>query len=86
MSKEKQEIHSFKGLAGIKNILREMLTSKTEILGWDEEKQALRIAIHAPPEDNKANKELLKFLKKTLKRKVELIKGKTSREKVARIS
>ncbi|MBS3127937.1 YggU family protein [Candidatus Woesearchaeota archaeon] len=68
------------------SILVKPNSSKTEILGWDEEKQALRIAIHAPPEDNKANKELLKFLKKTLKRKVELIKGKTSREKVVRIS
>lgn len=34
---EKQEIHSFKGLAGIKNVLREMLKSKTEILDFGAE-------------------------------------------------
>jgi sugar-specific transcriptional regulator TrmB len=37
MAKEKQEIHSFKGLAGIKTILKEMLNSKTEILDFGAE-------------------------------------------------
>ncbi len=37
MAKEKQEIHSFKGLAGIKTVLREMLNSKTEILDFGAE-------------------------------------------------
>lgn len=37
MAKEKQEIHSFKGLAGIKTILKEMLKSKTEILDFGAE-------------------------------------------------
>ncbi len=36
-AKEKQEIHSFKGLAGIKTILQEMLKSKTEILDFGAE-------------------------------------------------
>lgn len=81
---EKKEIEQY-----IKNnslaILAKPNSSKTEILDWNEERQMLKIAINAPPEDNKANEELLKFLKKKLKRKVELIKGKTSREKVVRI-
>jgi len=37
MAKEKQEIHSFKGLAGIKTILQEILNSKTEILDFGAE-------------------------------------------------
>ncbi|MFH0949402.1 MAG: helix-turn-helix domain-containing protein [Candidatus Aenigmatarchaeota archaeon] len=37
MAKEKQEIHSFKGVAGIKTILQEMLNSKTEILDFGAE-------------------------------------------------
>ncbi len=37
MAKQKQEIHSFKGLAGIKTILKEMLNSKTEILDFGAE-------------------------------------------------
>ncbi len=36
-AKEKQEIHSFKGIAGIKTILYEMLKSKTEILDFGAE-------------------------------------------------
>ncbi len=36
-SKEKQEVHSFKGLAGIKTILQNMLKSKTEILDFGAE-------------------------------------------------
>jgi len=36
-AKEKQEIHSFKGLAGIKTILQDMLNSKTEILDFGAE-------------------------------------------------
>jgi HTH-type transcriptional regulator, sugar sensing transcriptional regulator len=35
--KEKQEVHSFKGLTGIKTILNEMLKSKTEILDFGAE-------------------------------------------------
>ncbi len=37
LAKEKQEIHSFKGLAGIKTVLGEMLKSKTEILDFGAE-------------------------------------------------
>jgi len=37
MSKDKQEVHSFKGLSGIKTILQKMLDSKTEILDFGAE-------------------------------------------------
>ncbi|MGV8161759.1 MAG: TrmB family transcriptional regulator [Candidatus Nanoarchaeia archaeon] len=37
MAKQKQEIHSFKGAAGVKTILNSMLTSKTEILDFGAE-------------------------------------------------
>ena len=37
MAKQKQEIHSFKGLAGIKTVLHELLKSKTEILDFGAE-------------------------------------------------
>ena len=36
-AKEKQEVHSFKGSAGIKTILQDMLKSKTEILDFGAE-------------------------------------------------
>lgn len=59
-------------------------SSKTEILGYDENRQALRIAIAAVPDKDKANTELLKFLKKQTGRKCEIISGAKSREKVVR--
>ncbi len=55
-------------------------TSKTKFLGFDEERKALRFAIAAPPENNKANDELLRFLKKELGH-CKIILGKTSRKK-----
>jgi len=36
-SKERQEVHNFKGLAGLKTILQDMLRSKTEILDFGAE-------------------------------------------------
>lgn len=45
----------------------------------------LKIAIAAPPEDNKANKELLSFLKKEHGLKCVVTSGATSREKVLRV-
>lgn len=57
---------------------------KTEIIGYDENKQALRIAIAAVPDKDKANSELLKFLKKQTGRKCTLLTGAKSREKVVK--
>lgn len=55
---------------------------ETKITGYDEERKAVLIDIAAPPEDNKANIELLKFVKRQLGKTVLLKSGATSREKV----
>ncbi len=55
---------------------------KTEILGYDNEKHALKIAIAAQPEDNKANIELIRFLKKLTKKDVRIKTGLRGREKI----
>jgi uncharacterized protein (TIGR00251 family) len=57
-------------------------SSKNEIAGWDNEKKELKIRINAPPDKNKANIELIKFLKRELKCQVEIIKGFKSRNKI----
>lgn len=47
---------------------------------------AIKIRIAAAPEDGKANKELLKYLKKSLQAvSVELVAGATSRDKVVEV-
>ena len=58
---------------------------KTEIIGWDENREALRIAVAAVPDKDKANKELLRFLSKKTGKKVKLMKGAKSREKLLKI-
>ncbi|MBU0461529.1 MAG: YggU family protein [Nanoarchaeota archaeon] len=58
---------------------------KTEVIGWDADRQRLRIAVAAVPDKDKANKELLKFLSKQLGKRVELVSGARSREKRVRI-
>lgn len=53
---------------------------KTQIL--EQTRDQLKIALKAPPEDGKANEELLKFLKKTFKKEFKIISGKTSKKKI----
>jgi uncharacterized protein (TIGR00251 family) len=57
---------------------------KTEVLSFDNNKQALRIAVAAVPDKDKANTELLKFLKRQTGRKAEIITGVKNREKTIR--
>ena len=61
--------------------------SRSEIAG--QHGQRLKIRLQSPPQDGKANRELLRFLSKTLgikKSCIELIRGQTSRDKTVRIS
>lgn len=56
---------------------------KNEVIGFIEDK-SLKIKISSPPENNKANKELIKFLAKKLKiskNQIQIIKGKKSKKK-----
>ena len=55
---------------------------KTEIL---EEGDILKVALKSKPEDGKANKELINFLSKKYKLKVEIIKGRKRKKKVIRL-
>lgn len=60
-------------------------SKKNEII-FDKEKNLYKINIKAKPEHNKANIELIKFLKKYFKKEVEIIRGLKSRNKVIRLS
>jgi uncharacterized protein (TIGR00251 family) len=59
---------------------------KTEIIGWDDSHEALRVNIHAKPEDNEANIEVVKLFSKLLKKKVVIKSGLRSKEKLLQIS
>jgi uncharacterized protein (TIGR00251 family) len=55
---------------------------ETKLIGYDDARKAVKIAIAAPPEDNKANKELIRFVSKLLKRPVKIKSGLKSKEKL----
>jgi len=55
---------------------------KDELIGWDESRQALRIAISSPAENNKANIALIKFLSRLTGKRVRILSGLTSKEKI----
>ena len=55
---------------------------KNYVLGYDYDKKAVIVEIAAPPEQNKANKEVVKFFSKLLKKRVRIKSGHTSKLKV----
>lgn len=59
---------------------------KTKITGYDNIKKAVKLDVHATPEKGKANAEIAKFFSRLLKKKVEIVSGKTSKKKVLRVS
>lgn len=60
-------------------------SKETKILEEDLENKVIKIALKEPAEGNRANKELVKFIKKQLKREVKIKKGLNSREKLLEI-
>jgi uncharacterized protein (TIGR00251 family) len=70
---------------GYLKILAKPNSPKTEIKEWDDERKALRVNIHAKPEDNEANIEVVRFFSKLLKKKVIIKSGTRSKEKLLKI-
>ena len=59
---------------------------RTEVIGWLGE--ALKVKVHAPPVEGRANEALCEFLAETLglpHRAVTVLRGDTSRQKLLRI-
>lgn len=59
---------------------------KTNISGFDREKNALKVDVHAPAEKGKANAEIVKHFSKLTKKKVKIVSGLKSKTKVLRFS
>lgn len=60
-------------------------SNKTEVIGYDEARKALKLNVSSLPIDGKANIEIIKFFKKQYKLNVEIKSGKTSKEKLLKI-
>lgn len=55
---------------------------ENEIIGYDEDRESLKVNIAKPAEDNEANKELVKYLSNELGKTVWLKHGYNSRDKL----
>lgn len=58
---------------------------KNEITGYDDDKDVYTVNIKEKAEKGKANKEVIKFISKLLKKKVKIISGLKSREKLLKV-
>lgn len=72
--------------AGSLKVIVKPSSKKDEVLGWDEKRDALRVNIKAPAEDNKANIALVKFFSKLAGRRVRIKSGLRSKEKLLSIN
>ena len=54
---------------------------KNRIIGYDEARKSLKVEIKAPPEEGKANLEVIKFFSKITGKNVRIIAGMTSKRK-----
>ena len=57
-------------------------SNKSEIIGYDDTREAIKVNIKAPADKNKANIEVVKFFSRLLKKEVRIKVGLTSKEKV----
>lgn len=58
---------------------------ESKIDGFDNERNAYRASVKAKPEANKANIELIKLFSKSLKKRVRIVSGFKSKEKIMEI-
>ena len=55
---------------------------KTELKEFDEDRAAFRVDVAAPPENNKANIELVKYFSKLTGKRATILSGKTGKHKI----
>ena len=60
-------------------------SNSNEIISFNEVKKAYRINLKAKPIEGEANKELIKFLSKELKKSVRIISGFRNKEKIVEV-
>ena len=59
-------------------------SNKNELVGFDKQKEAYVVRVKAKAEKNKDNIVVVKFFSKLLGKRVEIVKGLKSREKILR--
>lgn len=57
---------------------------KTQLLGYDKEREAFRFEVKAKPEQGKANLEIEKYFSKLFTKPVRIVSGKTGKIRILR--
>lgn len=78
-------IHDLNSKRTIKLIVKPN-SNKNELIGFNKEKDAYIVRIKTKPEKGKANIEIIKFFSKLLKKRVKIIKGLKSKEKILKFT
>ncbi|MCF7872356.1 DUF167 domain-containing protein [Candidatus Woesearchaeota archaeon] len=60
-------------------------SNKTQINSFDTARQAYVLDVAAPPQDNKANIEIVKFFKRELGKDIRILSGATAKKKLIRL-
>ncbi|MEK6916407.1 MAG: DUF167 domain-containing protein [Nanoarchaeota archaeon] len=61
-------------------------SSKNEIIGYDTNRDSVKVNVKAPAENNKANIEVIKFFSKLTGKEIKIVSGFTSKKKVLKIA
>lgn len=67
------------------NVIVKTKSNSNKLVGFDKEKQAYSLNIKAVPEKGQANKEIIRFLSKLLKKQVRIVRGVKNKEKIIEV-
>ncbi len=67
------------------NVIVKTKSNSNKLVGFDKEKQAYLLNIKAVPEKGQANKEIIRFLSRLLKKQVRIVRGLKSKEKIIEV-
>ena len=67
------------------NVIVKTKSNSNKLVGFDKEKQAYLLNIKAAPEKGQANKEIIRFLSRLLKKQVRIVRGLKSKEKIIEV-
>ncbi|MGM5485394.1 MAG: DUF167 domain-containing protein [Nanobdellota archaeon] len=67
------------------DVLVKTNAKKTKLNEYDDDRKAYRMDVKAPPEKGKANREIIRFIGKEMKKEARIMKGQKSKRKSIRL-
>ncbi len=67
------------------NVIVKTKSNSNKLVGFDKERKTYLLNIKAVPEKGQANKEIIRFLSRLLKKQVRIVRGLKSKEKIIEV-